>query len=66
MSGAGTAAKPRVLFCWACGRQLRGRHHRIVASSGVALVVHVACVGYAAEAGFEIVPGAHLAPKAAP
>jgi len=25
MSGAGTAAKPRLPFCWVCSRKLHGR-----------------------------------------
>ena len=63
MSGAGTAAKPRVRFCWACGRKLQANFHRVVSlGDGTTRIVHAACV----DDYMEIVPGAHLARKGTP
>lgn len=61
MSGAGTAAKPRLMWCWECSRKLHGRAHLVVRVEGVEHVVHADC---AERAGYEVVPDAHL--KASP
>ena len=57
MSGAGTAAKPRVRFCWSCSRKLHANFHRVVLVEGVERVVHAAC---ARKDGLYIVEGKHL------
>jgi len=58
MSGAGTARKPKVRFCWACSRQLHGNFHRVVRTpDGHEVVAHATC---AARDGLEVVEGAHL------
>jgi len=60
VSGIGTAAKPRVRFCWVCSRQLQGNFHRVAMVDGHAVVVHADC---ASREKLEIVPGAHLVKK---
>jgi hypothetical protein len=58
MSGAGTAAKPRLPFCWVCSRKLHGRFHRVAVVHGLEVVVHADC---AKREGLDIKDGAHLA-----
>ena len=36
--------KPRVRFCWHCGRQLWGRHHKKILVDGNETIVHEGCV----------------------
>lgn len=60
VSGAGTAARPKYRFCWACSRKLHGNFHRVVIVDGLEAVAHVAC---AKRDGLVIKQGAHLAPK---
>lgn len=61
MSGAGTAAKPKCMFCWVCSRRLHARFHRVAMFGDHQVVVHAAC---AEIERMEIVPGAHLLPAA--
>ncbi len=35
--------KPRVRFCWECGKQLRGNHHKEVFYQGYWRVCHKSC-----------------------
>lgn len=36
--------KPRVRFCWHCGRKLRGNHHAvIIGQDGFDRIVHKSC-----------------------
>ena len=35
--------KPRVRFCWDCGRQLRGNHHIEKEVDGHLRILHKAC-----------------------
>lgn len=56
MSGAGTAAKPRLPFCWACSRKLHGNFHRVAIVGGLEVVVHADC---AKRDGLEIKKDAH-------
>lgn len=63
MSGAGTAAKPKYRFCWACSRQLHGNTHRVVVINPdtpqeFETVVHAHC---AVKDDLMIKPEAHLA-----
>jgi len=60
VSGAGTAAKPRYRFCWACSRQLRGAFHRVCLVDGHEVIVHAHC---AERERLEVKAGAHLAVK---
>ena len=60
MSGAGTAAKPRVRFCWVCSGKLQANFHRVAIVAGREVVVHAIC---AEIESLEIVPDAHLAKK---
>lgn len=43
MSGAGTAAKPKYRFCWACSRKLQANFHRVCVVDGREVIVHTAC-----------------------
>lgn len=62
MSGAGTAAKPPLMWCWSCSRRLHARFHRIVIGpDGHKHVVHAQC---AERDGLEVVPGKHLSTQA--
>lgn len=58
MSGAGTAAKPRLRFCWVCSRQLHGNFHRVAIVDGHEVIVHATC---AERERLEVKPDAHLA-----
>lgn len=58
MSGAGTAAKPKYRFCWACSRRLHGNFHRVAVVDGHEVPVHADC---AKRDGLTIKPDAHLA-----
>lgn len=60
MSGAGTAAKPRLRFCWVCSRKLQGNFHRVAIVDGREVIVHASC---AEKERLEIKPDAHLAPR---
>jgi hypothetical protein len=37
-------AKPRVRFCWECGRKLRGNHHVEVEIDGAKRILHKKCI----------------------
>jgi hypothetical protein len=56
VSGSGTAAKPRLPFCWVCSRKLHGNFHRVAVVNGLEVVVHAAC---AKSEGLAIKDGAH-------
>jgi len=38
-----TTKKPRVRFCWYCGRQLYGNHHAEVEIDGYHRILHKSC-----------------------
>lgn len=57
MSGAGTAAKPKYMFCWVCSRRLHARFHRVAIVESGEVIVHASC---AEKEGLKIKPGAHL------
>ena len=59
MSGAGTAAKPRLRWCWVCSRKLHANFHRVAIVDGRETIVHADC---AERDGLEVKPLAHLAP----
>ena len=43
-------SKPRVRFCWECGRQLYGNHHREIEIDGHKRILHKECANdYIAE-----------------
>ncbi len=48
-------SKPRVRFCWACSRKLRGNHHVIRFIDGHERVLHAICADEL-EAGIEVMP----------
>lgn len=58
MSGAGTAASPRLRWCWVCSRKLQGNFHRVAIVDGKEVIVHADC---AKRDGLTIKEGAHLA-----
>lgn len=58
MSGAGTAAKPRLRFCWACSKKLHGNFHRVAIVDDHEVTVHADC---ARRDNLTIKPDAHLA-----
>jgi hypothetical protein len=35
--------KPRVNFCWHCGRKLYGRHHKVLLINYMYVTVHESC-----------------------
>lgn len=35
--------KPRVNFCWECGRKLQGRHHKEIEIHGCKRILHKSC-----------------------
>ena len=37
--------KPRVKFCWECGRKLRGNHFAELEAYGQLRILHKECVG---------------------
>jgi hypothetical protein len=57
VSGAGTAAKPKYMFCWECSRRLHANFHRVCVVQGNRVIVHAEC---AEREGYEIIEGAHL------
>lgn len=63
MSGAGSAARPRLPFCWVCSRHLRGNFHRVAVVDGNEVVVHASC---AERENLAVKDGAHLASRTAP
>lgn len=58
MSGSGTAAKPRLRFCWVCSRKLHANFHRVAVVDGHEVVVHADC---AKKERLMILKGRHLA-----
>jgi hypothetical protein len=57
VSGAGTAKRPRLRFCWVCSRQLMGNFHRVaIVDDGNEVIVHADC---ARREQLEIKPDAH-------
>lgn len=57
MSGAGTAAKPRLPFCWVCSRKLHGNFHRVCIVDGREVTTHADC---AKRENLQVKPNAHL------
>ncbi len=56
MSGAGTAKKPPVQWCWVCSRRLQANFHRVAKGpDGHLHIVHADC---AEREGLEVVLGA--------
>lgn len=36
-------SKPRVRFCWECGKKLRGNHHKVEIINGEECILHISC-----------------------
>ena len=45
--------KPRVNFCWQCGKKLYGNHHELIVVDGYEKIVHKICAK-ALKAGYEL------------
>ena len=60
VSGAGTAVKPRLPFCWWCSRKFHGNFHRVIILDGQRREVHADCARKLVKGGrAELVTGAN-------
>lgn len=37
------SVKPKIKFCWECGKKLRGNHHSFLVLKGNVHTLHVSC-----------------------
>lgn len=43
MTSSKPQLKPRVRFCWDCGKKLYGNHHTVVIMNGYEYILHKSC-----------------------
>jgi len=46
-------SKPRVKFCWECGKKLYGNHHKVEIINGEECILHISCAKNRTETEYE-------------